>query len=232
MSEQRAPAAAGKSSMLPPMLCSADLHCLDADPAAWAWEVKWDGWRAQLHNASVRLWSRQGRSLTTAFPDVLAAAAAALADRDVVLDGELVVLGADGRPDFAALCGRGGRRAERVVRQATPAVLVAFDLLVLDGHDLRSSPWQQRRRLLEQLGLPTQAAAGAASLVCPTGLRRRRGVDPRDARARSRGCRGQEAQRPVHRRPKPGVGQGEARARQRPGHCALVQSLLTTAPPN
>lgn len=172
MSEQRAPAAAaaGKSSMLPPMLCSADLHCLDADPAAWAWEVKWDGWRAQLHTAAVRLWSRQGRSLTTSFPDVLAAAAGTLADRDVVLDCELVVLGADGRPDFGALCGRGGRRAERGVRQAvatTPAVLVAFDLLVLDGQDLRSSPWQQRRGLLEQLELPTQPAAGSAGLVCP-----------------------------------------------------------------
>ena len=72
---------------------------------AWALELKWDGMRAQLRAARDGTWclrSRPGRECSEQFPE-LAALATALADRNVLLDGELVCLDAAGRPDFGRL---------------------------------------------------------------------------------------------------------------------------------
>jgi bifunctional non-homologous end joining protein LigD len=70
----------------------------------WAVEVKFDGIRLQLRRDGnlVRLRSRPGRDCTREFPE-LAAIASALGRRRVLFDGELVCLGADGRPDLAVL---------------------------------------------------------------------------------------------------------------------------------
>jgi bifunctional non-homologous end joining protein LigD len=164
-----------RQPMLPLQLCSSDPAAIAADPARWAWEVKWDGWRAQLHvrgGRATALWSRQGRSLTAAFPDALAAAAEARPGRDAVLDCELVVLDADSRPDFAAVTARGACASPRAAARAAaeqPAVLVVFDVLALDGQDLRPQPWQSRRDLLDGLDLDTRVARShAPQLVCPS----------------------------------------------------------------
>lgn len=110
--------------------------------------------RAQLRYDGRRVCvrSRPGRDCTAEFPE-LAAIADALAGRRVILDGELVCLDHEGRPDFAALRARLGRRpGSRSVRIA-PAVLVCFDVLHLDGCVVRRLPYVARRELLASLGL-------------------------------------------------------------------------------
>jgi bifunctional non-homologous end joining protein LigD len=90
-------------------------------------EVKWDGIRAQLrfHGGSVCLRSRPGRDCTAEFPE-LAAIGEQLHGHQVILDGELVCLGADGKPDFTALRARIGRRGGRaaIAGQHTPVTLL------------------------------------------------------------------------------------------------------------
>ena len=87
----------------------------------WAVEVKFDGIRLQLRRdgRAIRLRSRPGRDCTEEFPE-LAPIQTALGRHRVVLDGELVCLGADGAPDFASLrrqlrtpAGKARRDAER-----------------------------------------------------------------------------------------------------------------------
>lgn len=108
----------------------------------WLHEVKFDGWRAQLHVAggAGRLYSRNGNDLTPRFRSI-AAALQALPARDAVIDAEAVACDADGMPDFRAIMAR------------RPRTLCAwcFDLLWLDGEDLRTLPLEARRARLEEL---------------------------------------------------------------------------------
>ena len=120
----------------------------------WATEVKWDGIRAQLrfdgHRLCVR--SRSGLDCTTEFPE-LAAIREQLRGHSVILDGELVCLGADGKPDSTALVPvSGGGVAEwRIAAQRRLAKLVAFDVLHFDGNAVRELPYGRRRELLAEL---------------------------------------------------------------------------------
>lgn len=111
---------------------------------AFAYEAKYDGFRAALHTARGRLHSRSGTDLTHRYPEI-ADAGAELGD--VVLDGELVALrGQPARLDFAALqAGPSRRRA-----QGVSVYLLGFDLLACEGTDLRGQPYEQRRALLAQ----------------------------------------------------------------------------------
>src|SRR3954462_6685505 len=89
---------------LPPMLLRPGLPSADARDQ-WALELKWDGMRAQLRVTRDGAWclrSRPGRNCSEQFPEP-APLAAALAGPDPPLDGELVCLDADGRPDFHRL---------------------------------------------------------------------------------------------------------------------------------
>ncbi len=115
------------------------------------YELKWDGYRIAVvctANAT-RLWSRRGSDLTSAFPDLAAAAAFHLRP-GTVLDGEAVVW-AEGRLSFEhlqrRLVGLGSSRAAA----GPPASYVAFDLLAVDGGDQRSLPYRVRRGRLERL---------------------------------------------------------------------------------
>lgn len=117
------------------------------------YEPKWDGFRIQPQVAieGVHLWSRRGTDLGGAFPEIAAAAAAQLAV-GVVLDGELVVW-QDGHLAFEVLqerMGRGPRSAAAAAR-ARPASLALFDVLEASGRDLRAQPFDERRRVLEDL---------------------------------------------------------------------------------
>jgi ATP-dependent DNA ligase len=115
----------------------------------WAYEPKWDGFRAIAFVDGERsyLQSRTGRPLSRYFPEVLFPAGR------YVIDGELVILGAEGRQDFDALQLRLHPAASRVQKLAaeTPAQFVAFDLLAADGSALLTSPFAERRAALEQL---------------------------------------------------------------------------------
>ena len=132
------------------------------DGHAWALEVKWDGCRAQLRydRRSVSLRTRNGRECSDDFPE-LAAIAQALGKHRVTVDGELVCLRPDGRPDFAPL----RRRLTGCATNRQPAMLQVFDILHLDGRSTRSLPYRERRALLEELALDGPAWRMPASVV-------------------------------------------------------------------
>lgn len=121
---------------------------LPRDEERWSFEPKWDGFRAIVHTEGRRLCvlSRRGTDLTGRLPE-LAVLAGALA-RGTVLDGELVVLDADGRVDFEGMRRRG-------FGQASPGrlVFVAFDVLALAGEEVMARRWEARRAMLVDLGL-------------------------------------------------------------------------------
>ena len=122
----------------------------------WAVEVKFDGMRLQLRRdgRAVCLRSRPGRDCTEEFPE-LAAIASGLGRHRVLLDGELVCLGADDGPDFARLRRRLRAPADKARRHAerAPATFLVFDVLHLDGHSTRGLPYEHRRELLLDLAL-------------------------------------------------------------------------------
>jgi len=94
------------------------------------------------------------------FPDIVIAATRQLPD-GVVLDGELVILGADGRLSFDALQQRVVTSPARARAKAAelPASFAAFDLLAAGGIDLRTQRWTVRWQWLEQLARDCAAAA-------------------------------------------------------------------------
>jgi DNA ligase 1 len=127
---------------------------------AWI-EDKYDGIRAQLHlagdGAPPQLFSRDLNEITVSFPEV--ATAAAEVDRRLVIDGELVPYRSGSVLDFASLQTRLGRvDPSPELLEQVPVVLVAFDLLHLDGSDLLESPLRERRAALEALSLPERTA--------------------------------------------------------------------------
>jgi bifunctional non-homologous end joining protein LigD len=113
----------------------------------WLFEVKYDGYRLMAAKAGddVRLYTRRGNDWTDRFLPI-AQAVGHLPVRECVVDGEACVLDDEGRPSFAALQAWLGDRSN-------PARLayVAFDLLWIDGRDLRSEPIEVRRELLAPL---------------------------------------------------------------------------------
>jgi ATP-dependent DNA ligase len=120
---------------------------------SWEYEPKWDGFRTLVFRdgEEVALMSRGGRSMTRYFPEVLPAFRKLGASK-VVLDGELVVVGANGL-DFGALQQRVHPAESRVrmLSEATPAWFIAFDVIAEGGEDLRKRPLGERRKRLEKL---------------------------------------------------------------------------------
>jgi bifunctional non-homologous end joining protein LigD len=113
--------------------------------ADWLHEIKWDGYRAQLRlrNGDVTVYSRSGFDWTDQFAPI-ADDAKRLDAHDAILDGEVVVLG-NGKPDFQAL------RRELGKRGSEKLSYYAFDLLWLNGRDLRKQPLTDRKHLLQEL---------------------------------------------------------------------------------
>lgn len=121
----------------------------------WLFELKYDGYRllAQKDGGHAALRYRGGGDATALFPEV-ARAVAALPVEDALLDGELVILDAAGRPDFQALQARAQLRRAADVAEASvagPATLFAFDLLSAGGLDLRPLPLAARKAVLGDL---------------------------------------------------------------------------------
>jgi bifunctional non-homologous end joining protein LigD len=98
----------------------------------WIHEIKHDGFRimARRDSAGVRLISRHGNDFTSRFPLVVAA-------HSFLIDGEAIATNDDGLAVFDLV---------RRMRHGDKAVLCAFDLIELDGEDLRRSPIEQRKR--------------------------------------------------------------------------------------
>ena len=112
----------------------------------WVYEEKVDGYRMVTYKvgASVRLVSRQGKEFTLRFPD-LAQAVGGLGAESVILDTEVAVFDRQLVSRFEWL--RGHPKDD----VATPPMLMAFDLLELDGEDQRKRPLRERRQALEHL---------------------------------------------------------------------------------
>jgi len=110
----------------------------------WSYEVKWDGYRAQAvkDGSSVMLASRNLKNITRQYPAV-AQAAAGVHAKSALLDGEIVVLDAEGRPSFQAL--------HHSTFDGLSVVFYAFDLLHLDGRDLTRAPLDERRAALARV---------------------------------------------------------------------------------
>jgi ATP-dependent DNA ligase len=120
------------------------------DPA-WIWELKHDGYRALLIKDSGRtsMLTRRGNDPLGQFPEI---AADLRKLPDIAIDGELVMLDANGKPEFHQLRGRCAIRDPHsigVAASSKPAAVFAFDLLQLRGKDLRALPLLKRKAALE-----------------------------------------------------------------------------------
>jgi len=139
-----------------PMLAS-PASSFPADDAGVAFEVKWDGVRAIVvcEPSGMRVLSRNGNEISEAYPE-LAGLRDALGSRRAILDGEIVVLDAEGHPCFEALQSRIHLRGESAVQheaQRAPVTMMFFDLLWLDDRCLMDLPYSERRALLDGLAL-------------------------------------------------------------------------------
>lgn len=125
---------------------------LPPDDGHWAFEVKWDGVRAlvAVEDGAVRLSSRAGNDITGAYPELRRVEAPG----PVLVDGEVVAFDPAGRPDFGLLQSRMHVRgpAPDLVR-ATPVTLLVFDVLHAGGRSTLDLPYDDRRELLEGMGL-------------------------------------------------------------------------------
>jgi bifunctional non-homologous end joining protein LigD len=124
----------------------------------WIFELKLDGYRllAERSSGEAYLRSRAGHDLTVTFPEI-ARAVRGLPYEGVVLDGEVVVNDAEGRPSFSRLQRRGRiLNRDDALRSSIelPAVYHAFDVVALEGYDLRKLPLLERKRILHEV-LPT-----------------------------------------------------------------------------
>jgi bifunctional non-homologous end joining protein LigD len=164
-----------------PMLASPAEEPFD-DPN-WVFEIKWDGYRAiaEVEPAKVRLYSRNNLTLEKRFP--LIVESLKKLGHSAVLDGEAVVLDPTGKPHFQLLQNYAKAGDGTLVYQV-------FDLLYLDGHDLRNLPLKRRKQILAQiLDVPNVRlsehieAQGRAfySLVAELGLE---GIVAKDSRSR------------------------------------------------
>ena len=126
-----------------------------------ALDYKLDGARVQVHkdDAEVRVFTRNLRDVTAAVPEVVEAVGA-MPPRRLVLDGEVLALGSDGRPlPFQVTMRRFGRKLDvNALRRALPLTPFFFDCLLIDGQDLIDDPFGRRADALEEL-------AGERSLV-------------------------------------------------------------------
>ena len=147
----------GDASGLPPFIApmlAASARQLPPDADQWTAEVKWDGLRAMtaISRGRIRIWSRAGRDIAAAYPELDALSRVA-GRTTLVLDGEVVGLSA-GRPDFASLQRRMTTSPPPArLAAAVPVTLIVFDLLRVGSRSLLRNPDAQRRALLDGLGL-------------------------------------------------------------------------------
>jgi len=126
----------------------------------WIYEPKLDGYRALafVKDGKARLVSRGGLDISTPYPDVIKDLEQQ-AVGSLVLDGEIVAYGADGRPSFGALQKRAQLKTAKEIAAAqreSRIAFVCFDLLHFAGMNLRACPYVDRRRYLAQCLLPTE----------------------------------------------------------------------------
>ena len=114
------------------------------DREGWFFEIKWDGYRAisEVIKNNVRLYSRNGNVLNDKFPEIVHPLEKL--SFDAVLDGEIVALDNEGRASFQLLQNH-LRTGEGLL------AYYVFDVLYLNGHDLRNIPLRRRKHILSQM---------------------------------------------------------------------------------
>ncbi len=141
-----------------PMLATSVEKAFDDD--AWLFEIKWDGYRAVafIDHGKLRLVSRNQNDLTKQYPE-LADLPRHIQARVAILDGEIVALDEEGRSSFSRMQQRTGfstSSQRRVPNPEIPVLYYAFDLLYLDGHDLRKLPLEARKEKLAAIIKPSE----------------------------------------------------------------------------
>lgn len=140
-------------SAIQPMLAS-----ITEDPfnsPDWLFEVKWDGYRviSFIENTQVRMLSRNQNDLGPRYPE-LRELPTLIKAKSAILDGEVVVLDEQGRPSFSLMQQRTGIRAhgrQAAPRGDLPILYYVFDLIYLDGYDLRRVALEDRKNLLREI---------------------------------------------------------------------------------
>jgi bifunctional non-homologous end joining protein LigD len=135
----------------------------------WLFEIKWDGYRVEavIRDGKAKLWTRSLKDAETYFPNLLSPPTWIDA-REAIVDGEVVALDEEGRPDFSLLQERISQRrgAAPVVGTAVGALVYeVFDLLYLDGRSLLSVPLEDRKRLLRSVIRETSRVRYASHVV-------------------------------------------------------------------
>ena len=148
MAFQRKKAAAiGVKAPFPGFVAPALATSTDKVPSGGRWlhEIKFDGYRVQVHlvNEAIKIYTRRGHDWTKRFRKV-ADDAWHIGAGSAIIDGEIVVPAADGTTDFSVL-------QNELKGKSTKIVLVAFDLLYLNGHDLRKLPLTDRKKHLKKI---------------------------------------------------------------------------------
>lgn len=142
--------------LIHPMLATL-ADALPPEDGRWGYEMKWDGVRAVMYVGSrhTRAMSRNDIDMIVSYPE-LAGLTLPSGTTSAVLDGEIVALDHSGRPSFEQLQGRmhvnDAKRAQRLA-DANPVTYLVFDVLRLDRRSLLSTPYSERRSILEGLGL-------------------------------------------------------------------------------
>jgi bifunctional non-homologous end joining protein LigD len=151
--QRRKPAAIGIKAPFPGFIEPALATSVDKVPsgARWIHEIKFDGYRVQVHlaNEAVKVFTRRGHDWTNRFKKV-AEDAWHIKAGSAIVDGEIVVPAADGITDFSVL-------QNELKGKSTSIVLVAFDLMYLNGRDLRKLPLVARKAELKKIISGTNA---------------------------------------------------------------------------
>jgi bifunctional non-homologous end joining protein LigD len=141
----------------PPMLAEIGRSIPPSDPN-WIYEVKWDGVRAlcYIQNGEVRMVSRNGNVIDRQYPE-LSILPHHIKARTAIVDGEIAALNERGVPSFELLQRRinvADASSVALLSRHHPVVFYAFDLLHLDGRDLRGLPLTERKSLLKEVLKP------------------------------------------------------------------------------
>ena len=145
--QRKKPAAIGTKANYPGFIEPALASSIERVPSGerWVHEIKFDGYRVQVHlaNESIRVFTRRGNDWTKRFKKI-ADDAWHISAGSAIIDGEVVVPAPDGSTDFSTL-------QNELKGRSTKIVMVAFDLLYLNGYDLRKLPLFERKELLKKL---------------------------------------------------------------------------------
>jgi bifunctional non-homologous end joining protein LigD len=144
--QRKKPTAIGAKAPFPSFVKPALASSTEKVPGGerWIHEIKFDGYRVQVHlaNTEVKVFTRRGYDWTHRFKKI-ASDAWHIGAGSAIIDGEVVAPAADGTTDFSVL-------QNELKGRSTKIVMVAFDLLYLNGYDLRKLPLFERKALLKK----------------------------------------------------------------------------------